>query len=192
VVDNWVVQCYSSAESPGDNLILDGKNVGQDWAVAAIPKGCQMSINGMNSEQSDFEFSDLIIWDQALSKIEMTAVSNALRKKLNPSYEFPVVPEIPIDDNTIDYDSLVDIPAWGIYRAADFDAKNKILKEARGNGRDAKSSGLIYKEVVTTGFGATVPIESITGNVRSSIIWPQGSIPKQDFSICSIARQSIY
>ena len=83
-------------------------------------------------------------------------------------------------------------PPWGIYNAKNWDNDtNKLINSSKinnGTPKDAVTSGNIYKKV-SSGNGALHPIPYITGDINSSIIWPQGSIGEK-FTLCSITRHS--
>jgi len=191
-VTDWLSFCYSSDESTPGNIVANGKAVGLVMGLDTIPAGAALSINGFGSQESDFEFSELAIWNAALSVDTMIAISDKMMQKINPERSISPTPS-PVqvkDSPTISYDSIAGVPAWGIYRAADY--SNGVLREARGNGLNANSTGLINKKYTKVGNGATSPFLVLAGNTRSTFEWPQGSIPSGDRTLCAMLRYFSY
>ena len=154
-----------------------------------MPTPCTLSVNSWG-EQSDFELGDVVIWDRGLDGETMQLVSDLMLQKIRPERSINPTPAPFQSKVSVDYDAISGIPAWGIYRAKDYKADVQTLTEARGNGRDAKGSGLLVHQYTDPGYGSSVPVESIRGNVRSKLIWPANSIPKGSHSVCAITRYS--
>lgn len=66
-------------------------------------------------------------------------------------------------------------PAWGIYKAENFDVTNQLLIDSSPNGRDATCVGCSLSNI--SGFGASVGIPTVTGFGTSTILFSAGSIP---------------
>ena len=184
-VTDWLSFCYSSGEENPGNIVANGRSIGVTMGLETIPDGAVLAINKMGSQESDFEFSELAIWNSALSLEAMMKISEAMALKANPDKPLSITAsydKLPL----VNYDTLASVPAWGIYSASDY--ANGILPEARGNGRDAKTTGVISKLFEPPGNGATVPLEVIKGNIRSKITWPLGSVAKRERSVCAITR----
>ena len=83
---NWLncVGTNGSGVSIPSNILVDGSGVG----VANVGTGnMTMAINlGRTAETSDFEFSQLIIWDVALTTAEMVVVSNSITNYMNTGF----------------------------------------------------------------------------------------------------------
>ena len=80
---NWLncVGTNGSGVSIPSNIVVDGTGIGV--ANAGIGN-YTLAINiGRSAEYSDYELSQLIIWDQALTADEMTIVANAITNYMN-------------------------------------------------------------------------------------------------------------
>ena len=75
---------------------------------------------------------------------------------------------------------------WGIYDASKWNSSTNVLPEARGNGFNVTSTGVITSGA-ESGYGAAASIPYLTGTATSVLLWPVGSIPPA-FTICSITR----
>lgn len=185
-LDHWVATCSSSGM---EHIVVDGVSRGNAWAAKSFGYStCQMSINGYAGEPSDWEFAELAIWDKALTDTQMKLVQDEMLKKVLPNR----VSNVPVASHRhiVDYDRISAVLAWGIYRAGDYN--NGILKEARGNGRDARSTGdgVIDKKVEKAGNGAEANLEVLDGSEKSILSWPDGSIPTGGHTVCAISRYS--
>lgn len=70
---------------------------------------------------------------------------------------------------------LLNKPAWGVYKAENFDTTNQLLIDSSPNARHASCVGCSLSNIA--GFGATVGIPTVTGLASSTILFPVGSIP---------------
>merc|ERR1719453_1410043 len=115
-----------------------------------------------------------------------------MKKLKGHDFAFPTAaPFAAPESHEIDYDTLVGTKAWGVYRAKDYNADERKILEARRNGRDAEVSGLITPSITTgDGNGADSRFDIISGNERSEVLWPAGSIPRNDRSFCALTRYS--
>jgi len=71
--------------------------------------------------------------------------------------------------------------------ASNWDAGNQKLVDAGVKGYDSVEVHGTIEQKTEAGHGATVPITSISGDMHSSILFPNGSIPDL-FTICSVSR----
>jgi hypothetical protein len=74
-LQNWLVMCGKNNATNPNNILADSVAVGT--AAGGAGNG-QLCIN-VPYEQSDWQFSYAIIWDQTLTDAEMLSVSNALQ-----------------------------------------------------------------------------------------------------------------
>ncbi len=78
---DWLVCCGKNSGSTPNNILMDG--VAKGTATGGIGNR-QLSINyGGTPERSDWEFSECLIWDSALSDANMLAVSQLLSNHLS-------------------------------------------------------------------------------------------------------------
>ena len=88
---DWLVMCGTNGNSTPNNVLADGVAVGTKIGGGNVE--LEISIN-TRGEESDWEFSYLMIWDQVLSENEMKIVSNAMQnylsgKALGPTRSVP-------------------------------------------------------------------------------------------------------
>jgi hypothetical protein len=91
---NWInmVGTNSTSVAAPNNVLLDGAAM----AIANGGTGNQILRIGAPSEASDFQFSHLIIWNQALTAQEMVYVSNAFTSYLSSGTSlFLPIPDAP-------------------------------------------------------------------------------------------------
>ena len=139
-----------------------------------------MTINGGGSSgttlNSNFAFSQLLIWNQALNDADMLTASHMLTSYLITGSYFSYATTWPY--------AIPKPMAW--YRAELYLKKWNSLPDALGNGAmDGVTSGLVYGN--SSGNGASASIAYLTGTTSSTITWPQGSIPAI-FTVCSLTR----
>lgn len=85
---DWLVICGQNVVNAPTNLLVDGGYIGQNSARERFGDQYAMSINiggsttGV-SENSEWEFSQLYIWNQTLSKDEVSLTANALLQYLD-------------------------------------------------------------------------------------------------------------
>jgi hypothetical protein len=185
---DWLVTVGTNSTTVGapDNILYNGVALGTANGGSG---GYTLNINN-TGEQSDFQFSQLIIWDRALTTTEMKIVSDGFMKylsagipisKFTPKYSIPVFNAASV---ATDFATLIATKApWGIYSAESYGA-NKLI-EIRGNGRNAITTNITNGS--SKGSGATATITYLNGNTSASIEWPSGSIPA-NFTICSLTR----
>ena len=77
-VMDWAVVCGKNNGTAPNNVLANGVPVGTSSGGSG---NGQLQIN--NSENSDFQFSQLIIWDQTLTDSEMSTISNKLMRQLS-------------------------------------------------------------------------------------------------------------
>lgn len=81
---------------------------------------------------------------------------------------------------------LTEKAPWGRYSAGSF--SGTTLTDLTGNGRHATITGS-YTSGTASGNGATASIPYLTGSTASiQVLWPVGSIPATNFTICEISR----
>ena len=73
-INNWLVFCSKNGSTNPNNVIIDGIALGRTGGGRG---GGILTING-NSEQSDWAFTYLIIWDQLLTDAELKGISTIL------------------------------------------------------------------------------------------------------------------
>lgn len=79
---NWLNSCATSSSTGPNNILMDGVGVGLNVGGNGVVS--PLSINlCQGGETSDFEFSQLIIWDQVLTDTELLVVSTALNTYLS-------------------------------------------------------------------------------------------------------------
>lgn len=168
---DWVNMVVKTGGTAPNNVLLNGVACGT--ATNANGTTGTLTINSQTNfgpEYTDFGFSYLMIWDQALTDAEMVIVSNQLAFYLNTGNEPPVL--------TAFQSILNNKRPWGIYRALDWNSGTATLPEARGiSGRNATSAGTITYNASDTGNGAIGVLASISGNTSSQMLWPAGSLP---------------
>jgi hypothetical protein len=96
-IDNWVVACGKNSGSIPNNFMVDG--IGVATSTGGLGNDT-LSINSRALEYSDWAFSHVLIWDQALTDDEMLLISNYLLdhllsgisiiKLLNINYNPPI------------------------------------------------------------------------------------------------------
>lgn len=194
-VDDWLVCCGHGSRNGTTSVpysaIVDGKFVGIDeYSAGANGVGIittnpytlcinkQNPFNGAN-EHSDFQFSQLIIWNQALTPDEMMCVSNVFNQYLDDGVYISALTRVPL------YNLIADKPPWGMYSA--FFSANNTLSDLTGNGRHATISGTGMTYYWGSGNGAASNVNMIYGSTTSNIEWPAGSLPA-NFTICSLTR----
>jgi len=107
---NWVNMVIKTGGTTPNNVLLDGSPIGTATNTST-PSGT-LGINQW--EQSDFGFSYLMIWDQALTDAEMVIVSGQLAFYLSTGNPPPVLSGFQTLLNTK--------RPWGIYRAVDWNS----------------------------------------------------------------------
>ena len=191
---DWLVCCGSVGGSIPNAVpytaIVDGKFIGIDETAidvnrtgVGVPPSTNytLCINLYNGgqEQSNFEFSQLIIWDQALTTDEMMCVSNVFNQYLDDGVYISALTRVPL------YNLIALKPPWGMYSA--FFSANNTLTDLTGNGRHATISGTGTTYSWVSGNGAIANVNTISGSTTSKIEWPAGSLPA-NFTICSLTR----
>jgi hypothetical protein len=189
---DWLVCCGSVGGATPNTVpytaIVDGKFIGIDETTISadrtgvgVPPSTDYTLcinlyNG-NQERSFFEFSQLIIWDQALTPDEMMCVSNVFNQYLDDGVYISALTRVPL------YNLIANKPPWGMYSA--FFSANNTLSDLTGNGKHATTTGMTY--AWTNGNGAASNVNMIYGSTTSKIEWPEGSLPA-NFTICSLTR----
>jgi hypothetical protein len=185
---DWLVTCGTNGTTLNvpNNILYDGVPSGITNGGAA---GDVLQINN-TYEPSDFQFSQLLIWDQVLTLDEMKLVSNIFSNYLKDGlfmFKDMYKPFDPVA-GLVQFKSLLTAKVpWGIYSAENFDDNTKKLIEIGGSGRDA----IVTNNTVgsANGNGASANIKFLSGTPTSKIVWPSGSIPAT-FTICSLTRYS--
>jgi len=85
------------------------------------------------------------------------------------------------------FDTLISTIPFAIYRAKDYNGATHTLREARGNGWDATTSGNIQTGY-GNGNGAAASLHSMCGSTSATVQWP--AFPMLSYSLCSITRYS--
>ena len=175
--DDWLVMCGKNAGTSPNNILADG--VASGTAVGGVG-GDILTINGGGSSgttlNSNFAFSQLLIWNQALNDADMLTASHMLTSYMITGSYFSYATTWPY--------AIPKPMAW--YRAEQYLRKWNALPDALGNGAmDAVTSGLVYGN--SSGNGASASIAYVTGTTSSIITWPQGTIPST-FTVCSLTR----
>ena len=182
VRDNWVVTVGTNSTSIAtpNNIIVNGVPSGTANGGAG---GYKLSINGNPySQQSDFAFNHVLIWDQELTVAQMITISDILVKYLSTGDIY--YPWEPFNFSTVP----PTIPSpWGAYIAGHGKNTTTSLYDYTGNGRNATISGTAITNTSGVGNGAIASIPYFTGTGSTKIVWPSGSIPST-FTICSITR----
>jgi len=81
IVSDWVVCCAKNNGTKPNNVIVDGLPVGTDeYGTGNYQLGINYS--GFAGEYSNWEFSQLIIWDKILTNQELQIVYGALNNYL--------------------------------------------------------------------------------------------------------------
>lgn len=173
---DWLVMCGSTAATPDNIMIDNGESIGA-LTGTYTPVGTLSVNNGTYPETSDFAFSQLIIWDQVLTAVEMRIVCNAMTHFLLTGYYM---------SNYRLHRIALAKPPWGIYSAEFWNGATGVLPDLTANGRHAATNGLT--RTVASGNGASGNVTGLEGTTASTITWPAGSIPASNYTICSITR----
>lgn len=83
IKNNWLNFCGTSGGVAPSNILVDGVAIG--ISIGSSPIVSSLSINGgllYPSETSDFEFSQVLIWNVVLTATEMKTVSDAIANYL--------------------------------------------------------------------------------------------------------------
>jgi hypothetical protein len=169
---DWLVMCGTNgSNATPNNILANGLGIGTSNSGAG---GGVLTINDRSdagyTEQSNFGFNQVIIWDVALTNEQLATVSSTMISYLT-QVQFSLLP-----------------PAWGSYIAGHTNNTSTTLYDTTGNGRNATISGTTAITTGTaSGNGATASIPYINGAKDTIITWPSGSIPST-FTICSITR----
>ena len=175
---DWTVLCGKNSGTTPNNILVDGYPWGT--AVTGPETVDTMVINAFTSEQSDFQFSQLMIWNQALSDADMLTASGYLMSYLYSgsyttfSYNWPY--------------TAVPRPNYGWYSAEFYNAPvgNNVIWDRSGHNHNAATSGVTAGSGI--GNGATAAgVTYVTGTTTSTIQWPPSSIPNA-FTICGLTR----
>lgn len=83
-------------------------------------------------------------------------------------------------------DLLISTPPWAKYTGANI--LNNIIPDETGNGRDAICSGVVGGNTVSNGSDVGVTLQICKGTTASTIVFPLGSIPANDYTIAFITR----
>jgi hypothetical protein len=81
---SWLVMCGKVGDAPG-NIYYDGATHGVNSSATfptLYPSGSKLIINGGGYNNGDFAFSNIMIWDQALTDAEMVSVYDVLNDYL--------------------------------------------------------------------------------------------------------------
>lgn len=169
-ITNWVNMVVKTGGTTPNNVLLDGVAYGTATDVNGVTGTLTInSQSGHALETSEFGFSYLMIWDQALTDAEMVIVSNQLSFYLATGNEPPVL--------TAFQTVMNNKPPWGIYRAIDWNSGTNTLPEARGiTARNPTTTGTITYNNSVTGNGVSAGITTISGTTSSSLAWPAGSL----------------
>jgi hypothetical protein len=193
VVTDWLVTCGKTGGSTPTNILLDGVPSGTNtFSGFTTPRTLAINNNTISSENSGFEFSHLLIWDQELTDAEMKAVSDVLQQYLYDGIElserYAAYLDIATKTNTKkQFESLLyRKPPWGIYCASSYNADNYSIPDLMRNQDNALCSSTITKEDVIINGNPIPTLGSSTSN-NPSILFPKGSIPKKN-TVCSITR----
>jgi hypothetical protein len=189
---DWLVMCGKNVVSGANYILANGTPRGILPTGIVLTTSSAISINNTQytAERSDFAFSHVLIWDQALTDTELILVSNVLRQylsdgiELSERYNFSFSPKIDTKINTDFCNILISKPPLCIYCANSY-ASNAI-PDLMGICSDATCSGVTYTSS-NSGNGAAVSIPALTGSTNNSIVFPNGTIPST-FTICSITR----
>jgi hypothetical protein len=174
---DWLVMCGKNAGTSPNNIMADGAPVGT--ATGGLG-GDVLTINGGGSSgtalNSNFAFSQLMVWNQALSDADMLTASQLLTSYLLTGSYFSYASTWPY--------SIPKPMAW--YRAENYLPKWKSLPDTLGNGAwDAVTSGVTYG--AGSGNAASASVAWISGGTGATVLWPAGSVPKV-FTMCSLTR----
>jgi hypothetical protein len=83
IKSNWLNFCGTNGGTATTNILCDGVSIGT--STGSNPVASSLSINGgllYPNETSDFEFSQVLIWNVVLTATEMKTVSNAIANYL--------------------------------------------------------------------------------------------------------------
>lgn len=152
----------------GDSSIVDNNNNNKEF---------KNIFNYINPDDGSVDLLDLnndINYNNISSNISLSNIMKSFI--LNTSY-YDNNEQI----NNNEYNFFNKNKPWAIYFAEDYNKQNNILYDCSGNGRHATTRGTINK-IINEGSPTY-----ITGNINSSIDFPNGSIP-QIFTIASITR----
>jgi hypothetical protein len=91
---DWLVMCSKNGGSTPFNVLVDGVPSGtstrsdsdqNEWGNVTMDRATQLCINCRVNEESDWEMTNLLIWNSHLNDTEMNLVSEELRKQLRTS-----------------------------------------------------------------------------------------------------------
>jgi len=185
-VNDWIVSVGTNSTSiPTPNNILVDNN-----PIATDNGGNMVSNDGISinknccGQNSNWSFSELIIWDLPISQYQMNVVSKALNNMLTDGYTLNKLFKSSIVFSYANLISLVNsITPWGMYSPDSW--ANNTLYDLTNNGRHASTSSVNFNR--SPGNGANGNLAYLYGNTSSTINWPNGSIPST-FTIASMTR----
>ena len=167
---DWLNLVYTNAVAgtnpTPNNILVNGVGTGTLNGAGSVSSS-RLGINVFSGgEQSNFQFSQVIIWDVALTPAEMVIVSDAYANYLLRA----------VLDTPTPLQRLLDTkPAWARYSASSWVQATQTLTDETGNGRHGVGAGTMIR-ANASGNGASASIPYIQGVPSDVINFPIGSL----------------